>query len=197
MTDDADDGGPDDAAATGPDDGGDARDRADGGAPDWDFSERDLAILEELSGDPGISSRELAEVLEAEYDIDVSHVTVSESIRKMRAEGVFRDAIIPNEEYYVFGLFEFQLDPTRFADEWRDAMAYIRDDPQTLFYFLSTGEYQWRAVMMFPDREAQSRWVHEFYKEHGAVVSNVRSHVVHNVLKFRTDPEIFRELREE
>ncbi|MFC7098083.1 Lrp/AsnC family transcriptional regulator [Halobaculum marinum] len=174
-------------------------DRPDGGddPPDWDFSERDVAILEEVAANPGISSRELARVLEAEYDIDVSHVTVSETLRKMRERGVFRDAIVPNEDYYVFGLFEFKFDPSHFAEEWRSAMEYIRDDPHTLLYFLSDGEYQWKSVMMFPTREAQSRWIHEFYKEHGAVVSNLRNHVVHNVLKFQTDPEIFRSLREE
>jgi len=165
--------------------------------PDWTFSERDVIILEELAANPGISSRELADVLEREYDIDVSHVTVSETIRKMREEGVFRDAIIPNEDYYFFGLFEFKFDPSHFAEEWRDAMAYIRDDPHTLLYFLSDGEYQWKSVMMFPERSAESRWIHEFYKHHGAVVSNIRNHVMHNVLKFRTDPEIFRSLREE
>ncbi|MFC6787601.1 Lrp/AsnC family transcriptional regulator [Halobaculum halobium] len=177
-------GADDDIAATGDD------------PPDWTFSERDLVILEELAADPGISSRELAGVLEAEYDVDVSHVTVSESIRKMRAAGVFREAIVPNEAYYTFALFEFKFDPSHFAEEWRDAMASIRDDPHTLLYFLSDGEYQWKSVMMFPTAEAQSRWIHEFYKEHGAVVSNLRNHVVHNVLKFRTDPEIFRGLHE-
>lgn len=51
----------------------------------------------------------------------MSHVTVSATIRKTREQGVFRDAIIPNEEYYLFGLFEFNLDAEHFADEWREA----------------------------------------------------------------------------
>ncbi|WP_129116566.1 winged helix-turn-helix domain-containing protein [Halegenticoccus tardaugens] len=165
--------------------------------PDWSFKERDVIILQELASDPQLSSRELTAILDSEYDIDVSHVTVSETIRKMREEGVFREAIIPNEEYYIFGLFEFKFDPEHFAEEWRAAMEYIRDDEHTLFYFLSDGEYQWKSVMMFRDREQESRWIHEFYKRHGRVVSNLRNSVVHNVLKFRTDPEIFRRLRDE
>jgi hypothetical protein len=44
--------------------------------------------------------------------------------------------------------------------------------------------------MLFPSRAAESRWVHEFYKRHGDVVENVRNHALHNVLKFRTDPEL-------
>ncbi|WP_254768987.1 Lrp/AsnC family transcriptional regulator [Salinilacihabitans rarus] len=166
-------------------------------APDWEFSERDVAILTELAADPQLSSRELTDVLAAEYDIDVSHVTVSESIRRMREEGVFREAIVPNEAYYVFALFEFKFDPSGFADGWREAMEHVREDEHTLFFFLSDGEYQWKTVMMFRDAEASSRWIHEFYKEHGEVVANVRNSAVHNVLKFRTDPSVFEALLED
>jgi hypothetical protein len=49
-------------------------------------------------------------------------------------------------------------------------------------------------VMMFRTREQESRWIHEFYKEHGSVVSNLRNSAVHNVLKFRTDPELLASL---
>ncbi|WP_424019353.1 Lrp/AsnC family transcriptional regulator [Halorientalis pallida] len=166
-------------------------------APDWEFKERDVLILRELSRDPQLSSRDLARILETEHDIEVSHVTVSESIRGMREEGVFREAIIPNEEYFIFGMFEFKINPEKFEEGWRDAMEYIRDSPNTLMYFLSDGEYQWKSVMMFPDRQTESKWIHDFYKEHGHVVHNIRNSVVHNVLKFRTDPEILETLHEE
>ena len=166
-------------------------------APNWEFSERDVAILTELADDPQLSSRELTDVLAEEYDIDVSHVTVSQSIRRMRDEGVFREAIVPNEEYYYFALFEFKFNPEHFAEGWRSAMEYVRDDQNTLFFFLSDGEYQWKTIMMFRNREDVSQWIHEFYKEHGAVVDNLRNSVVHNVLKFRTDPRIFSELHED
>src|SRR6056297_867419 len=108
-----------------------------GDPPNWEFKDRDIAILSELSTDPQLSSRELTQVLESEYDIDVSHVTVSESIRRMRDEGVFREAIIPNEEYYIFALFEFKFNPEHFEERWRDAMEYIKQDKHTLFFFLS------------------------------------------------------------
>lgn len=166
-------------------------------APDWSFKERDVIILQELASNPQISSRELTGILAEQYGIDVSHVTVSETIRKMREEGVFREAIIPNEEYYIFGLFEFKFNPEYFADDWRETMEYIRDDEHTLFYFLSDGEYQWKSVMMFRSREQESKWIHEFYKRHGRVISSLRNSVIHNVLKFRTDPEIFKRLRED
>lgn len=163
-------------------------------APNWDFKERDVYILRELSEDPQLSSRELAGILEQEYNIDVSHVTVSESIRGMREEGVFREAIIPNGEYFIFGMFEFKLNPEHFEETWRDALEAIRGSPNTLFMFLSDGEYQWKSIMMFTDRREESKWIHDFYKEHGDSVQNIRNSVVHNVLKFRTDAEILENL---
>ncbi|MFA9426315.1 winged helix-turn-helix domain-containing protein [Natronorubrum sp. A-ect3] len=165
--------------------------------PNWDFKDRDIAILCELSSDPQLSSRELTNVLESEYDIDVSHVTVSESIRRMRDEGVFREAIIPNEEYYTFALFEFKFNTQQFEDNWRDAMEHIKNDKHTLFFFLSDGEYQWKTVMMFRSREQISKWIHSCYKEHGGVIANIRNSAVHNVLKFQTDPQIYKDLRDE
>ncbi|MXV62710.1 winged helix-turn-helix domain-containing protein [Natronorubrum sp. JWXQ-INN-674] len=166
-------------------------------SPNWDFKDRDIAILCELSDDPQLSSRELTSVLKSDYDIDVSHVTVSESIRRMRNEGVFREAIIPNEEYYTFALFEFKFNTEHFAEGWRDAMEYIQEDKHTLFFFLSDGEYQWKTVMMFRDRQEISKWIHDCYKDYGNVIANIRNSAVHNVLKFQTDPQIYNDLREE
>lgn len=159
--------------------------------PDWTFKRRDVLILREMSADPQRSAREITEVLDEKYDVDISHVTVSKSIRNMRDAGVFREAIIPNEEYFIFEKFEFKFNPEHFAEGWRDAMEHIRTHENTLLFFLSDGEYQWTSVMMFPDREAGSRWIHEFYKEHGKVVSNLRNSVMTNVLKFGTDPDLF------
>jgi DNA-binding Lrp family transcriptional regulator len=166
------------------------------GEPDWEFRRRDVCILKELSRDPQLSSRKLADRLAENYDINVSHVTVSESVREMREQGVFRDAILINEAYFNFALLEFKFDPSEFADHWREAMTYVKEDEHTLFYCLSTGTYQWRAIMMFPERGAESRWVHDFYKHHGEVVENVRVNTLHNVMKFGTDPELFEELHD-
>ena len=171
--------------------------RDDDDAPDWEFKERDVLVLRELSRDPQLSSRDLARLLDEKYGIQVSHVTVSESIRGMREQGVFREAVIPNEEYFRFAMFEFKFNTQNFAEGWRPAMEYIRDSPNTLFYFLSDGEYQWKSVMMFRDATAQSKWIHDCYKRHGDVIANIRNSVVHNVMKFRTDPEILATLHEE
>jgi DNA-binding Lrp family transcriptional regulator len=167
------------------------------GEPNWEFQRRDICILKELSREPQLSSRKLADRLQEKYGIDVSHVTVSESVREMREQGVFRDAILINEAYFNFTLLEFKFDPSEFADNWREAMEYIRDDPHTLFYCLSSGAYQWRSIMMFSRHEEESRWVHDFYKNHGDVVDNVNITTLHNVIKFGTDPELLDELPEE
>jgi len=165
-----------------------------GEVPEWEFRQRDICILKELSREPQLSSRKLADRLSEKHGIEISHVTVSESVREMRERGVFRDAILINEEFFTFSLFEFKFDPSHYADRWREAMEYIRDDEHTLFYCLSTGAYQWKTIMLFSDREQESRWIHEFYKHHGEVVDNVRNQRLHNVIKFRTDPALFDEL---
>lgn len=159
--------------------------------PDWDLTRRDRLILAELSNDPTISAQELRDILEAEYDVETSRVTVSESIREMREAGVFREAIIPNEDFLLFSLFEFQLFPPNFEDNWRDALEAIRDDEHTLMFFLADGVYHWRSVMMFRDRQQESKWIHEFYKAHGELIANIQTTVVTNMLKFNTDPEVF------
>ncbi|MDS0300192.1 winged helix-turn-helix domain-containing protein [Halogeometricum sp. S1BR25-6] len=162
--------------------------------PDWDLKDRDRYILGELADDPTLSAQELRDLLEEKYGIDVSRVTVSESIRQMREEGVFRETVIPNEEYLFFSLFEYQFFPPNFAAEWRAAMEFIRSDEHTLFFFLADGQYQWKSVMIFRDIEQQSRWIHEFYKAYGDLILDLKNTVVTNVLKFSADPEVFRTL---
>jgi DNA-binding Lrp family transcriptional regulator len=163
--------------------------------PDWEFKDRDIVILKELVRNPQLSARELTTLLEEEHGINVSHVTVSKSIRNMRDAGVFREAVVPNEGYFKFALFEFQFNPENFADEWRDAMEFIRDHRNTIFYCLSDGDYQWKSLMMFPSHEAEAKWLHEFYKKHGSVVNNVRNSTMINILKFGTHPDLFESLR--
>lgn len=164
--------------------------------PEWEFKDRDIIILEELARDPQLSARELTDVLESEHGIDISHVTVSKSIRNMRDAGVFRETIVPNEAYFTFALFQYKLNPEHFKEAYRDALDHIRNDEHTLFYCLVDGEYQWMSIMMFPGHEAESRWVHEFYKEHGKVIHNLRNSTMINVLNFGTDPGVFESMYE-
>lgn len=159
--------------------------------PDWNLKDRDKYILGELSKDPTLSAKELRDRLEEKYGIDISRVTVSESIRQMREEDVFRESIFPNEKYLFFALFEYQFFPPNFSDEWYDALQYIRDDEHTVLFFLANGQYQWKSIMIFRDLEQQSKWVHEFYKEHGDLLLGLRNTVVTNMLKFSADPEVF------
>lgn len=164
--------------------------------PDWDLKDRDRVLLSELANDPTLSARELRDILDKDYSIEVSRVTVSESIRQMRNAGVFRETIIPNEEYLLFSLFEYQFFPPNFREHWRAALNHIRRDEHTLLFFLSDGQYQWKSVMMFKNRGQESRWIHDFYKEHGNLLIDLRNTVVTNVLKFDTDPRIFETLVE-
>lgn len=162
----------------------------------WDIKPRDKIILSELSEDPDLSANEIRDILDEKHDIQVSRVTVSESIRQMREAEVFHEAVIPNEKYLFFSLFEYKFYPPNFKDNWRPAMDAVRDDEHTFLFFLSDGEYQWKSVMIFKDREQESRWIHNFYSEYGDLLLNLRNSVLTNVLKFRTDPKVFETLLE-
>ncbi|NUE03696.1 Lrp/AsnC family transcriptional regulator [Halorubraceae archaeon YAN] len=159
--------------------------------PKWNLKKRDKYILSELANDPTLSAQEIRDILKEKYNIKTSRVTISEAIRKMREEGVFREAIIPNEEYLFFSLFEYQFFPPNFDEHWRDALRFIRDDEHTLLFFLSDGKYQWKSIMVFQNREQESKWIHDFYKEHGDLLLNLQNTVVTNVLKFNADPKVF------
>ena len=165
----------------------------EGKKPDRDaeLKDRDKYILSELAADPTLSAREICDRLKDEYGIETSRVTVSESIRQMREEGIFREAVIPNEEFLFFSLFEYQFYPPNFHEEWRDALESIRNDEHTLFFFLSDGSYKWKSVMVFRNREQESKWIHEFYKDHGDLLLDLHNTVVTNVLKFNADPKVF------
>lgn len=165
-------------------------------SPDWQLKDRDIAILKELTRNPQISSRELATTLEEEYGISVAHTTVNESMRKMREADVFREVIIPHMSYVRVSLFEFKFNFENFADRWRDAFDAIRNDPSTLFYFLAGGEYPWMTIMMFRNLEMESRWVHEFIKEYGDLISDLRNRTIYKVASFQTNPELFELLRD-
>lgn len=62
----------------------------------------------EDSNDSTLSARELRAIPE-EYGIDVSRVTVSESLREMHLKGIFQEAVIPDEDYLFFSFFEYQF----------------------------------------------------------------------------------------
>lgn len=155
------------------------------------LKKRDRIILGEYSNDPTLSARELRDILEEEYEIETSRVTVSESLRKMREDNVFREAVIPNEEYLFFSLFEYQFFPPNFDESWRGSLEHIQQSDHTLLFWLSDGSYQWKSMMIFRDREQESKWIHRFYTDHGNLLIDLRNTVVTNVMKFDTNSAIF------
>lgn len=70
------------------------------------FNRRDQNGLGEDSNDSTLSARELRAIPE-EYGIDVSRVTVSESLREMHLKGIFQEAVISDEDYLFFSFFEY------------------------------------------------------------------------------------------
>jgi len=72
--------------------------------------------------------------------------------------------LVPNEEHLFFSLFEFQFNPEGSTNTGKKTLEHIRSSRHTFMYFLSDGDYQWKTIiMMFEDREQESKWIHEFF----------------------------------
>ena len=68
-----------------------------------------IAILREKISDPNITTRKLSQVLKDKYNISMSHARIAEIIKEMKESEVFRETVIPNENYFIFSFMEFSF----------------------------------------------------------------------------------------
>ena len=156
-----------------------------------DISPRDLAILKVRVANPTASTRELSAILEAEYDISLSHNRINEILRELAEEGVFRETIIPNESLFNHYLFRIAFFHPNFAEHWEDCYWSLVEDPHVMMFFNADSDYHWHVLAQFRRHEQMERWVHEFFKEHGKLISGFHNTSLHGVHKFHTDAAIF------
>ena len=155
------------------------------------LSPRDLVILKVRVDNPTASTRELADVLEAEYGISLSHNRVNEILRELGDAGVFRETMIPDESLFSHYLFRIAFFYPNFEAHWEDCYWALVEDPHVLMFFNADSHYHWQVVAQFRTGEQMQRWVHEFFKTHGDVIAQFHNTMLHNVHKFRTDAAIF------
>ena len=155
------------------------------------ISPRDLAILKVRVANPTASTRELSSILETEYDITLSHNRINEILRDLAEEEVFRETIIPNESLFNHYLFRIAFFYPNFAEHWEECYWSLVEDPHVMMFFLADSDYHWHVVAHFRRSEQMQRWVHEFFKEHGDLISQFHNTNLFNVHKFHTDAAIF------
>ena len=156
-----------------------------------DISPRDLTILKVRVANPTASTRELSAILEAEYDVSLSHNRINEILRELAEAEVFRETIIPNEGLFNHYLFRIAFFHPNFAEYWEDCYWSLVDDPHVMMFFNADSDYHWHVLAQFRRHEQMERWVHGFFKEHGKLISGFHNTSLHGVHKFHTDAAIF------
>ncbi|GGM61277.1 hypothetical protein J2752_001383 [Halarchaeum rubridurum] len=158
---------------------------------DLDISPRDVVIMKVRVEYPTVSTRELSDILESEYGIELSHNRINEILRELSDSGAFRETIFPNQEMFRHYLFRIAFHYPNFEEGWESCYWDLREDPHVLMFFNADSRYHWHLVTQFRSDEQMGRWVHEFFKEHGDFLDDFHNTVLRNVHKFQTDAAIF------
>ncbi len=165
--------------------------------PDDSVSPRNIVILKVRVANPTASTRELSGILADEYGIELSHNRISEILREMAEDGLYRETVIPDQSIFNHYLFRLSFHYPNFADQWEDCYWALRDDPHVLMFFNADSEYHWQFITQFRDNDHMQRWIHEFFKEFGEFISGFHNTVLHQVHKFQTDAAVFDEMLRE
>ena len=156
-----------------------------------DISPRDVVILKARMAHPTESTRALSDIIEAEYGISLSHNRINEILREMRDRGLYHETMLPDESLFNHYLFRLAFNYENFESHWEDCYYDLLEDPHVLMFFNADSEYHWQFITQFRTNEQMQRWVHEFFKVHGAVIDKFHNTMLHNVHKFQTDAAIF------
>lgn len=159
-----------------------------------DVSPRDIVILKVRVANPTASTRELSEILDSQYGISLSHNRINEILREMADGGLFRETMIPDQSIFNHYLFRMSFYYPSFEEYWEACYWDIVDDPHVLMFFNADSEYHWQFITQFRSNDQMERWIHEFFKEHGRLISKFHNTMLHNVHKFQTDAEIFNDI---
>jgi hypothetical protein len=153
-----------------------------------------IAILKEKILDPNITTRKLSQVLKEKYNISLSHARIAEILKEMKEMEVFRETVIPNENYFIFSFIEMSFDNKNFAKYWRETYEYLINSPNVMLFFTTDGIFRWKFMMVFRSFQEVSKWVHNFLKNHGMLVSDMNLQIVYRILKFKFDDALLSDL---
>ncbi len=149
-----------------------------------------VAILREKIADPNITTRKLSEVLKEKYGISLSHARVAEILKEMKEQEIFRETVIPNENYFIFAFMEMSFNNQNFAEHWRRTYEYLVSSPNVILFFTTDGVMRWKVLMVFRSFQEVSRWVHYFLKEYGVLIQDLDLQIIYRILKFRFDESL-------
>lgn len=161
---------------------------------DADLSPRDLVLLKIRIDNPTAPVRDIRDILEEEYGIELSHNRVNELLHEMADQDAFREVIFPNEDIFNTHLFRVAFHYPNFEQQWEECYWELMEDPHVVMFFNADSYYHWQLLMQFnTDREAE-RWIHHFFKKHGGLIAQFDNTKLPTVHKFHSQASIFDEL---
>lgn len=161
---------------------------------DVDLSPRDIVLLKVRIDNPTAPVREIRDILEEKYDIELSHNRVNELLREMSDKDVFREAILPNEEIFNYYLFRVAFHYPNFEQQWEECYWELLEDSHVVMFFNADGYYNWQLLTQFNNDHEAERWVHHFFKKHGDLIAQFDNTKLPTVHKFRSEAAIFDEM---
>jgi len=164
-------------------------DETDLKSPIKELDEKKLYLIKEKISNPSATLKELSKALHSKYSIKISHSRVADLLREMKTEGLMREAVIPNERYFIFAFFEFSNSGNNFS-EWRKTYEYLKNSPNTLLVFLTDGKRRWKVLCVFRSFREITKWLHDFVNEQGAEISSTNLSIVYKIHKFSFSHEL-------
>jgi DNA-binding Lrp family transcriptional regulator len=161
---------------------------------DADLSPRDIVLLKIRMDNPTAPVREIRDILDEKYGIELSHNRVNELLREMSNEDIFRETVLPNEEIFNYYLFRVAFHYPNFEQKWEECYWELLEDAHVVMFFNADGYYNWQLLTQFNDDHEAERWVHHFFKKHGDLIAQFDNTKLPTVHKFHSEASIFDEM---
>ncbi|ELY62001.1 hypothetical protein C492_08770 [Natronococcus jeotgali DSM 18795] len=58
-------------------------------------------------------------------------------------------------------------------------------------FFTADSDYQWHIIAQFRTDSRMENWVHDFFVDHGELISQFHNTMLHSVHKFKTEAAVF------
>lgn len=77
---------------------------------------------------------------------------------------------------------------------WEECFNFLVTDPHVMMFFTTDGSHNWQMISQFSDDEHAYKWVHNFFKSFGELISDFQIFDIDKIHSFKTDGDIFEDL---
>ncbi len=158
-------------------------DESDLGSPILRLDKTRTLLIKEKIKNPSITLKELSKRMLSEYGIKISHSRIADILREMKSNGVMREVVIPNENYFIFAFIEFSSKNENFKD-WIKTYEFLKKSPNVILILLVDGNRRWKVLGAFRSFREVTRWLHEFAEKNGKELDTLDLSIVYKIHKF-------------